>query len=897
MRNWKLIAAVIAVAIFAAIVIYVAFCFIFLDLLVDLWWFRSLEFESYFWLRLLYRFFIFGGVSIIFFSIFFFHFWIASRYLGLNMPDDVLLDTKKRQRFQKFSDEFMSGSLKIFTPLSLVLAVAIAMPFYNQWEDAILFFFGRDSGISEQVYGNDVSFYMFSYPMYMLIQKELLLTAVLLFFMVAFLYFFEHNFVPNQSKEYPRAVKIHLTVLLGFVILFVIWGFFLKRFSLLYYDNHEPVFFGPGFIELRYILPLIWASIFTFLCASLSVITYFFTRGRVSRVSSIVFVVLFLVAIGLQKVQVIPDLITKFIVKPNPVTTEQRFMQHNINATLDAYDLKKIDTVDYKVKVDATDDIDEWANVKHFENIPVWDREFLLDVYNQLQGIRPYYNFPSVDEDRYFLLDHKKQVNLGAREINISKLPQEAQNWENTHMRYTHGFGAVITPAAQDAGTPIKWFLRDLNLHSEVGFKIDKPDIYYGQGDYEYAIVPNRLDVVGLSGADSALSGDYKGEAGIPIGSFFRKILFAFYFKDEKIFFSVNVSRQSRMRIRRNITERINTLAPYLHLDKDPYLVVAKDKMFWIQDAYTLSRWYPVSQPAADDFLDGTHELNYIRNSVKIVVDAYDGRTYFYLADPSDAIIQAYNRAYPRFFKKLDDMPAELQQHLRYPRDIYYLQMKVYAKYHQKTPQLFYEQAETWAFATANNETVLPYYLTMDFGYCNDREEFVMINPMTPINRDNLSMVGAAGILDKDTCSNKYTPAITIYKFRKDVQVNGPAQVDALIDQSPEISEQFTLWDQHGSRVERGRMIILPMGSHSILYVQPIYMISTKTKIPELTRVIVSIGNEVVMEKTLVTAFRRLKEKFVKKAKEIGGSGTSSTEAEISPAEELIDKVLQDSNE
>ena len=194
MRNWKLIAAVIAVAIFAAIVIYVAFYFIFLDLLVDLWWFRSLEFESYFWLRLLYRFFIFGGVSIIFFSIFFFHFWIASRYLGLNMPDDVLLDTKKRQRFQKFSDEFMSGSLKIFTPLSLVLAVAIAMPFYNQWEDAILFFFGRDSGISEQVYGNDVSFYMFSYPMYMLIQKELLLTAVLLFFMVAFLYFFEHNF-------------------------------------------------------------------------------------------------------------------------------------------------------------------------------------------------------------------------------------------------------------------------------------------------------------------------------------------------------------------------------------------------------------------------------------------------------------------------------------------------------------------------------------------------------------------------------------------------------------------------------------------------------------------------------------------------------------------------------
>ena len=348
--------------------------------------------------------------------------------------------------------------------------------------------------------------------------------------------------------------------------------------------------------------------------------------------------------------------------------------------------------------------------------------------------------------------------------------------------------------------------------------------------------------------------------------------------------------------MRRNVQDRIGTVAPFLRLDADPYLLVHDGELYWIQDAYTLSNWYPVSQPAANDFLDGKHKFNYIRNSVKIVVDAYDGRTYFYVSNPSDAIIQAYNRAYPGFFRKLDEMSPELQEHLRYPRDIYYLQMKIYSRFHQKTPQLFYEQAETWAFATANNKPVLPYYLTMDFGYCNDREEFVMINPMTPINRDNLSMVGAAGILDKKTCSNKYTPGITIYKFRKDVQVNGPAQVDALIDQSPEISEQFPLWDQPGSSVERGRMIILPMGSNSILYVQPIYMISTKTKIPELTRVIVSIGNEVVMEKTLVTAFRRLKEKFVKKAKEIGSSGTSATEYEPTPAEELIDKVLKDQN-
>ena len=384
---------------------------------------------------------------------------------------------------------------------------------------------------------------------------------------------------------------------MAFIILFVVWGFLLQRFSLLSYDNHQPVFFGPGFIEIRYILPLIWASIAFFIGASIAAITWFFERGRKSMISTLVFVVLFFAAVGLQKVQFIPDLITSLIVKPNPVTTEHQFMQNNIDATLAAYDLEKIDTIPFEVKLDPTDDISKWAKQKNFENIPVWDRKFLIDVYNQLQGIRHFFNFLSVDEDRYFLHGHKLQVNLGAREINISKLPQEAQNWENTHLRYTHGFGLVMTPAAQDAGIPIKWFIRDLNLHSPEGFKINKPDIYYGQGTYEYAIIPNKLDVVGLPGQNTISTSDYEGEGGIPISSFFRKVLFAFYFQDEKIFFSVNISRKSRMRIRRNITERITTLAPFLHLDKDPYLVVSDNRLFWIQDAYTLSDWYPVSQP------------------------------------------------------------------------------------------------------------------------------------------------------------------------------------------------------------------------------------------------------------------------------------------------------------
>lgn len=873
MRNWKLLPAIVGATLVIAIVLYVAFYFVFLELLVDLWWFRSLELEAYYWLRLFYRFILSGVVTAVFFAIFYFHFWIASRYLGLNPPDEVLLDADKRQRFQRFAEVFMDGSAKVYTPLSLMLAIVIAIPFYNQWESALLFFFGSTAGVSEPVYGNDISFYLFSYPVYMLIQHELLITAILLFFLVGFLYWLEHIFVPNQNQEFPLGAKIHLTILIVFVVLFVVWGFLLDRFSLLYTDSHEPVFFGPGFVEIRYQLPLIWLSIVTVLATAVTAIIFIFSEKHRVKTPFFISVVALLAVFVLQKVQMIPDLIEKYIVNPSPVTTEKFFMQNNIDATLDAYDLNKITTIDQTIVVDATKDIEEWGSKKHFENIPVWDREFLTDVYMQLQGIRPYYRFLSVDEDRYSINEHLQQVNLAAREMNIKKLPEAAQNWENEHLRYTHGYGAVVTPAAQDAGRPIIWYLRDLNMSSSVGFSVKFPDIYYGQEDYEYAVVPNSLTIPGLSGTDPGSNEDYEGKAGIPIPSFFRKALLAFYFKDEKIFFSTNITRKSRVMMRRNIIERINTITPFLHLDKDPYLVITKDRFFWIQDAYTLSSYYPVSKPAADDFLDGKHEFNYIRNSVKIIVDAYNGSTSFYISNPSDPIIQAYSRAYPGVFQKLEKMPKALQKHLRYPRDLYYLQMKVYAKYHQKKPELFYEQAETWQFASVNEKPVLPYFITMDFGNCNDREEFVMINPMTPVHRDNLSMVGLASTADNKKCSDKYQPGITIYKFNKDIQVNGPAQVDALIDQNPEISEQFTLWDQHGSRVQRGRMIILPMGN-SMLYVQPIYMISTKTKIPELTRVIVSIGNEVVMDKTLWSAFKRLKQKFIEEASDTG-SGTT----------------------
>lgn len=863
MRDRKFLPALTGVIAVIAIVLYVTFHFIFVDFFVDLWWFQSLNFEAYFWLKTLYRFIFSGAVTAFFSAVFLFHFWIASRYLDSNRSTEGLIEHQTSPGLQHVARLFVSGYTKLYIPMSLLLAIAIAIPFYLQWEQALLFFFGSDSGLVDPLYQNDVSFYLFRYPIYILVQKQLLISTTVALAMTGIFYWLNDVVASREKRKFAQGAKAHLCVLFMFVALFVIWGYMLDRYSLLYSDTNEPVFFGPGFVELRYELPLIWLSILAIFGTAAAIVFYVFSEKHRSKTPISIGLLFFILALWLKHFDAIPHLINEVIVEPNFSRIEAEAMRDNIDATLEAYGLNHIKTIDFKVNIDATKDIEEWSSRKQFENIPVWDREYLLDSYKQLQGIRPYYDFMSVGEDRYFINGHYQQVNIAAREIDIKKLPPEAQNWENNHLRYTHGYGAVVSPTAQEAGKPIAWYLRDLNLTSDVNFTVKYPDIYYGQEQYLYAIVPNILPVKDISGTTPNELSEYHGHSGIPISSYFKKILLASYLKDEKIFLSPNITEDSKLLLRRNIKERISTLTPFLQLDKDPYLVVGKDRFYWIQDAYTVSNFYPLSKPTVNHHPDGKQKFNYIRNSVKIVVDAYDGDVDYYISDPEDPVINAYNRAYPGVFKNLPEMPDELHQHLRYPRDLYYVQMEIYAKYHQNSPELFYEQAETRQFASLDDQPLLPYYITLNFNHCSDAEEFAMISPMSPVNRENLSMVGVASTLDEEKCGPTYQPGITIYRFPKAVQVNGPSQVSALIDQKPEIATQFNLWSQQGAKVKKGRMVILPM-NNSILYVQPIYMLAKQTQIPELVRVIVSIGDQVVMEKTLQAAFDHLKDIFIK---------------------------------
>ncbi len=858
MRNWKKLAIFIGAGIVTLALLLLIGGILLSHFLVDLWWFNSLDFGGYFWLKLLYRYILSGLVTLFFFAIFFLNFWIASGFLGFQ---------PSRRTQQSIIHKFRTGAMEVYTPLSLILAVIIAVPFYKEWQMGLLYFFGPAAHIDDPVYGLDVSFYLFDLPIYLMIQRGLLITFAILFVATALLYWVEHKIIPERKQVFPTGARAHLTIQAILTVLIIGWGFMLQRFDLLYVNRHEPVFFGPGFVEIRYYLPLIWLALFTFLGAAFSAI--FYVHKRKGLWVGVAFFVFFMIVEGLRYLEIIPAFLEQYIVKANPVTTEGVFMKNNVEATLHAYDLDDVSTVDFQVSLRPEEDIGVSAQ-DYINNIPVWDANFLHDVYQQLQGLRPYYRFSPVDVARYTVQGRVQQVNLAAREINLTNLPREAaETWENQHLRYTHGFGVVMTPAAQKGDRPMEWYIRDLTLYSPVGFKIDTPDIYYGQENLDYVIVPNELEVAELAGTQVSPA-KYHGGGGVEIKSLFRKLIAAVYFKDPKIFFSININEESRLRIRRNILQRVRDLVPYIRMDSDPYVVVTADRLYWVIDGYTTSDWYPVSKPmvlSASGQSDNLMEINYIRNSVKIIVDAYDGHVDFYVADPDDPIIRAYSRAFPGVFQSIRTMPRDLQAQLRYPRDFFKLQMKIYAKYHQREPELFYQQAETWDFAKEKDVPKKPYYLTVQLVEQSHPhlQPFVQISPMTPIGRDNLSALAIAGV--RDLQESPYQPELVVYKFKKEIQVDGPAQINALIDQDPEVSAEFTLWDQRGSVVRRGRIIVLPVG-HSVLYVQPVYLISeTETKIPQLTRVIVSMGNVVVMERSLDEAFAKLRQELIEKTK------------------------------
>jgi uncharacterized protein len=827
--------------------------FMTMDYLVDYWWFDSLGYAFYFIQRLSYRYLVFLGVTALFFFIFFFNFWIASRYLGTGTPPPENSKPQSKEAYRKVLRMFRTGSMGLYTPLSLILAIVIALPMFKRWEAFLLYVFGPGAGISDPVFGKDISYYLFSFPIYSLLQRRILISFAILLISVLFLYWLEHRLLKAQEQGLEKGAKIHVCFLVLCVFTIEIWDFFLQRYALLYTSVYEPLFSGPGYTEMRVILPFIYVCILLLAITAGSVI--YFVISKRGLKTAVISAVLFSLALGARYSGMLPKLVNDYWVNPNAISKQTPYMIHNIDATLSAYNLKNVEMREITPVV-LPEGVDEKKIRGIFRSIPVWDGELLNDVYQQLQALRTYYNFTKVDVSHYNVRGNNQQVFLSVREMNTAELPKGASNWVNDHLVYTHGYGAVMTPAGQGGDEPMTWFLKGIPLESDFGFKVEQPAVYYGMlENYPYVIVPNDAGEFGYPKGDANVTENYDASEGVLINSLYRKLIFAAFMKDSDILFTTKTNEKSRILFRRNILERIRILTPYLSLDRDPYAVVTGSHLYWVQDAYTTSPYYPNSASCGS----GAERINYIRNSVKIVVNAYTGKVDYYIFDTQDPIINAYRRMYPGLFKPENQMPPEVRSQVRYPRDLFDTQMAIYAKYHQTDPEVFYQQEDIWDVGvpglTAEKERATrSYYLTLDMIESN-RFDFVLVSPITPKGRANLRALALAGS-DKSSYGK-----LIVYSFPKGDLVYGPAQINSLINQDATVSQQFTLWDQAGSQVARGNMIIFPIGK-MLIYIQPVYLKSSSAlKIPELKRLIMTQGQVVVMEKSLEEAFAKMIER------------------------------------
>ena len=660
------------------------------DFMVDYWWFDSLGYAFYFIQRLSYRYLVLVGVTTLFFGIFFFNFWIASRYLGTGSPPPENAKTQSKETYRKVLRMFRTGSMSLYTPLSLVLGIVIALPLFERWEAFLLYVFGPEAAIPDPVYGKDISYYLFSFPIYTLLQRRIFISFAVLLIGVLFLYWLEHRLLKAQEQGLQKGAKVHLCFLVFSVFAIEIWDFFLQRYALLYTSSYEPLFSGPGYAEMRVILPLIYACILLLAITAISAV-YYFINGKGIKIV-IVSALLFSLALGARYSEKLPKSVNEYWVTPNAISKQSPYIRNNIDATLSAYNLKNVEMRDITPTL-APKGIDGKKMQGIFRNIPVWDGELLNDVYEQLQELRTYYDFTRVDVSHYNVNGNNQQVFLAVREMNTAELPKGARNWVNDHLVYTHGYGAVMTPAGQGGDEPMTWFLKGIPLESDFGFTVEQPAVYFGMlENYPYVIVPNDAGEFGYPKGDANVTENYDGSDGVFINSAFRKLMFAYFLKDSDIFFTTKTNEKSRILFRRNIQERIRTLTPYISLDHDPYAVVTASNLYWIQDAYTTSQFYPNSA----SYGSGAGRINYIRNSVKIVVNAYNGKVDYYIFDTSDPVVNAYRRMYPGLFKDESQMPPEVRSQVRYPQDLFDIQMDIYAKYHQTEPEVFYQQEDIW---------------------------------------------------------------------------------------------------------------------------------------------------------------------------------------------------------
>ncbi len=553
-------------------------------------------------------------------------------------------------------------------------------------------------------------------------------------------------------------------------------------------------------------------------------------------------------------VQALPGIVQRFVVTPNEIHKETPYLARYIQGTLQGFGLDRVEERTLTAATSLTPELidDNRLTVK---NIRLWDHQPLLETFSQLQEIRTYYKFQSVDNDRYQINNEYRQVLLSPRELSYADLP--SKGWINEHLVYTHGYGLTLGVVNQvtPEGLPAL-LIQDIPPVSKTTLQVTQPEIYFGEIENDYIIVNTRQKEFNYPSGDQNVFASYQGKGGIRMGGFLKKILWAIRFGSFKIILSSDITPESRILFTRSVFNRVQKVVPFLQVDRDPYLVVSQGKLYWIADAYTVSDNYPYSRPIR-------RLGNYIRNSAVAVVDAYEGTVHYYIKDEKDPLIKAYARIFPGLFQPLSALAPDLKNHLRYPHFLFNLQANIYATYHMNNPQTFYNKEDLWEIPTnlrSGKKDMEPYYTIMRLPR-EKKEEFILMIPFTPQKKDNL----AAWMSVK--CDFPDYGKFVVYRFPKQRLVYGPKQIESRINQDPEISRQLSLWDQRGSKVTLGTLLVIPI-EESLIYVQPLYIKAESGQIPELKRVIVAYENQIAMEETLDKALARIFGQEGKKAKE-----------------------------
>jgi uncharacterized protein len=730
---------------------------------------------------------------------------------------------------------------RLLLPASLFLGLLAAPQGAANWERLPLFLNAIPFNLNDPLFSFDIGFYLFRLPMYRAVYHWLTFALGLTLIATAGVYLLYRGIqYGSRGLFLSERARIHLLVLAALLFVVKAGGYLLDAFDLVY--STRGAAFGASYTDVYANLPVLRILTLLSLVAAALCIAQIYRPGF----RYVLFGVGALVVVHVIGLNIYPALLQRFRVVPNEVEAERPFIERNIRFTRLAYGLENVESKDFPAEEQLTA-ADLKRNESTIKNIRLWEHRPLLATYAQLQEIRTYYKFVDVDNDRYMIDGTYRQIMLSARELSHQHLPSRI--WINEHLTYTHGYGLVFGPVNQVTreGLP-EFFVKDIPPVATEALKVTRPEIYYGELANDYVFVKTAARELDYPSGDQNIYTDYQGNGGIPINSLWRQLLLSAHFATLRIVLSQDIKNESRILLHRQIQARVKKIAPFITFDRDAYLVIAQDgKLFWIIDGYTTSDGFPYSEPMRQ------RGMNYIRNSVKAVIDAYNGTVSFYLSDSEDPIVQAYGKIFPELFKPLDKMPADLRAHIRYPEDLFTIQARMYVTYHMQDPQVFYNKEDLLSIprrTMAGTEREMePYYTIMRLPG-ETKEEFVLLLPFTPNKRDNMRAWLAA------RSDPPHYGKLIALDFPKAKLVYGPKQIDARIEQDAFISQQLSLWGQRG-QVIRGSLLAIPIET-SLLYVQPLYLAAEKGSLPELKRVIVAFGNQIAMEETLEQSLQRI---------------------------------------